>query len=73
MTMASEVNANAPAAQGLFGRMFSGLAERYTRYWTYRKCVDELEALSNRELNDLGLSRSAIRSVAHAEAYGANA
>ena len=35
----------------------------------YRKTVQELNALSGRELADLGLSRSMIRSVAYEAAY----
>ncbi len=35
----------------------------------YRKTVDELSALSNRELNDLGLCRSMIADVARNAVY----
>ncbi|SEP23079.1 Uncharacterized conserved protein YjiS, DUF1127 family [Salinihabitans flavidus] len=35
----------------------------------FRKTVTELSALSDRELADLGLNRSAIRSVAYQAAY----
>ncbi|SMX33741.1 DUF1127 domain-containing protein [Actibacterium lipolyticum] len=37
----------------------------------YRQTVSELGALSNRELADLGISRSMIRSLAKETAYGA--
>lgn len=36
----------------------------YKKWRTYRRTVDELSALSTRELNDLGISRSDIKSVA---------
>lgn len=36
----------------------------------YRTTLNELSALSNRDLADLGLSRSMIRSVALEAAYG---
>ena len=35
----------------------------------YRKTINELSALSNRELNDLGLCRSMIADVAHNAVY----
>lgn len=54
---------------GFLSRIVSGLTERYARYTTYRKCMDELSSLSNRELRDLGLNRSMIRSLAYEEAY----
>lgn len=37
----------------------------------YRQTLAELSALSDRELNDLGLHRSCLRSVAEEAAYGA--
>ncbi|MCK0167386.1 DUF1127 domain-containing protein [Jannaschia sp. S6380] len=36
----------------------------------YRRTLNELSALSNRDLADLGLSRSMIPAVAHEAAYG---
>ena len=44
--------------------MIETLIERYTRYRIYRQTVNELASLSNRELADLGLSRSELRRVA---------
>ncbi|WP_424831100.1 DUF1127 domain-containing protein [Ruegeria sp.] len=37
---------------------------RFVRHRVYRQTVNELSALSNRELADLGLHRSMIRRVA---------
>lgn len=37
----------------------------------YRQTFNELTALSDRELNDLGLDRSELRSIALDAAYGA--
>ena len=54
---------------GFVTRVLAGLAERLERRATYRKCMDELAALSNHELRDLGLNRSMIRSLAYEEAY----
>ena len=36
---------------------------------TYRRTYDELNTLTERELNDLGLSRSDIKRVAHEAVY----
>ncbi|MFK7901834.1 MAG: DUF1127 domain-containing protein [Nitratireductor sp.] len=36
----------------------------YKKWRSYRRTVNELSALSNRELNDLGIHRSSIQTVA---------
>ena len=46
------------------------LSQRFERYKTYRRTLDELQALSDRELTDLGLSRSMCRAIAYKAAYG---
>ena len=71
MTMMTETRSAAvPVHGGALSRMVAGLTERYTRYVAYRKCLGELAALSDRELRDLGLHRSMIRSLAYEGAYG---
>ncbi len=42
---------------------------RVQRYKTYRRTLEELEALSEREMADLGISRSMIRAIAYKAAY----
>jgi uncharacterized protein YjiS (DUF1127 family) len=37
----------------------------------YLQTLDELQALSDRELSDLGISRLSIREIAHDSVYGA--
>ncbi|RVV99079.1 DUF1127 domain-containing protein [Mesobaculum littorinae] len=44
--------------------------QRMAQYRVYRETLSELDALSNRELADLGLGRSMIRRVALEAAYG---
>lgn len=68
MAMMTETRA-AASHDGVFARMAAALTERFTQYAAYRKCVNELSALNDRELRDLGLHRSMIRSLAHEEAY----
>lgn len=48
----------------------NGLRADYAKWRVYRNTIAELAALSNRDLADLGLSRSMISSVAHEAAYG---
>lgn len=44
--------------------MFEVLKTRITAWKRYNRTVSELNALSNRELSDLGLSRADIQRVA---------
>jgi len=44
--------------------------ERFAQYQVYRTTLRELSALSGRELADLGMHRSQIRSIALDAAYG---
>ncbi|WBU65731.1 DUF1127 domain-containing protein [Paracoccus aerodenitrificans] len=44
--------------------------EARARRAIYRQTVNELSALSNRELNDLGISRSMITRIATEAAWG---
>lgn len=45
------------------GAAFAAAATRYKQYRLYRATFDELNALSNRELADLGLNRCELRRV----------
>lgn len=51
---------------------FRNMIERYKQYRLYAKTVSELQALSGRELSDLGLSRSMIESVSYSAVYEIN-
>ncbi len=44
--------------------LFDTAAQRYAKHRVYRETYAELAALGDRELNDLGLSRSMIRGLA---------
>ena len=44
--------------------MFDTVRQKYSNWVSYRRAVDELSRLSNRELSDLGISRSDIKFVA---------
>ena len=57
----------APATPGLFAR----IARAFADYRVYAETRNELEALSDRELADLGISRLNITTIARDAAYGA--
>lgn len=67
------VNSSRAASFSLADR-FSGLTAQFkahlARRAVYNQTVRELLTLSDRELADLGISRSDIRAVAHEAAYG---
>ena len=59
-------NTAAPRTTGLMARLVDAMAARKV----YRTTLAELQALDNRDLADLGISRSMIRAIAHEAAYG---
>jgi uncharacterized protein YjiS (DUF1127 family) len=54
----------APSLADRFNAVLSMIATRRKQGRVYRTTFNELSSLSNRELADLGMSRSQIRSVA---------
>lgn len=69
------VSSNRSASNGLgLGRRLSEIAADLANAWrahrVYRQSLAELQALSPRELADLGLTSSMLRSVALEAAYG---
>lgn len=69
MSTFNEVNNVRPAINNRFGGFIGGLSARFAQYKTYRRTLDELESLSDRELSDLGISRQSLRSIAYRAAY----
>ncbi len=51
------------------GTRFDGIAQRYAKYRKYRETLSELETLTDRDANDLGLHRSQFREIARRAAY----
>jgi len=49
---------------------FASFLDNVAKTRMLRKTVRELDALSDRDLHDLGISRSAIKSVARQAVYG---
>lgn len=64
--MAHTLTFDLGADAGLVGRARKAFAD----YRLYRQTLNELGALTNRELSDLGISRLSIRQVAYDSVYG---
>ena len=62
---------NEIAGSGVIAKFVSDLRDHMARRSLYRQTVRELSQLGDRELSDLGLSRSSIRTIAHEAAWGA--
>jgi uncharacterized protein YjiS (DUF1127 family) len=60
---------HAPLLQRMSG-LRAELADKLAKRKLYNSTLRELDALSDRDLNDLGLSRSVIKSIAFEAAYG---
>ncbi|MDT1063477.1 DUF1127 domain-containing protein [Paracoccus sp. CPCC 101403] len=60
----------AQRGEGRFGNLFADLRDYLARRALFRQTVRELNDLSGRELADLGINRSMIRSVAYEAAWG---
>lgn len=70
MAYANEIRTGAANA-GFLSNLVSILGDRVAKYKIYRSTVVELEMLTDRELADLGVSRSMIKGIAIEAAYGA--
>ena len=69
MSMFNEVASVRPAINHRMGGFLNGVSQRFAQYRTYRRTLDELEALTDRDLADLGVSRHQLRAVAYRAAY----
>ena len=69
MSSVNQVTRFEPALNGRITGFFGGLSHRLAQYKTYRRTLDELSGLSDRELSDLGVSRHSLRSIAYKAAY----
>jgi uncharacterized protein YjiS (DUF1127 family) len=67
------VNTTGIARKGLIDRLAvfkDGVVTALQQRRIYHRTVAELNALTDRELSDLGIARIAIRDIAHEAAYG---
>ncbi|MBR9652077.1 DUF1127 domain-containing protein [Thalassovita aquimarina] len=72
MATASDIRAHNGGIADRIAAFFTEVGVRYARYKAYRETLNELASLGDRELRDLGLCRSQLRSVAYEHAYGEN-
>jgi uncharacterized protein YjiS (DUF1127 family) len=70
MAFATEIHALNGDITHRIAATYISAAARFASYRVYRKTVSELNELSSRELDDVGLSRSMIKRVALEGAYG---
>lgn len=68
--MAQAAITNVAGAGNGFGGIVDAIKAGLQRRALYRQTVAELNALSGRELEDLGISRQSIRQTAFEAAYG---
>lgn len=59
-----ETNAAPRAAESALGLWGHGVARMVADWWNYRRTVRALSALTDRELEDIGLTRSGIHAAA---------
>lgn len=69
MSTFNEVNTYRASVSNRFSGFIGGFSARFAQYRTYRRTLDELESLTDRELSDLGISRHSLRSIAYRAAY----
>jgi uncharacterized protein YjiS (DUF1127 family) len=65
---------DARSAKGTLAERFAAfradLADRRAKAAVYRRTFDELNAMTERELNDIGIKQGMIREIAREAAYG---
>ena len=72
MAYATNATTTTAAAGGLRDRL-SAIRAAWSQWRVYRRTLDELSELSDRELSDLGVARGSIRAIALEAAYGRRA
>lgn len=72
MAYANDIRAYGASLGQRISEFRAAMADRYAKYTVYRTTLDELAGLTNRDLTDLGISRSAIKGIATEAAYGKN-
>jgi uncharacterized protein YjiS (DUF1127 family) len=70
MAYVNSTRATTVSLSDRFGSLVAGVKAALARRRVYDQTVRELAALSDRDLTDLGISRSVIAQVASEAAYG---
>ena len=69
----AHITANTSARDSVFANLRAFLADTaksFVQFYQYRKTLNELAKLNDRELEDLGMSRGEITSIATKAVYG---
>ena len=72
MAYASDVFAAGATLSERFNALRAGWTDRRARARRYRETLNELQALSDRDLADLGIYRGNVPRIAYMAAYGDN-
>ena len=67
----SDISISTAVRTGRVAKAYRGVVQGFAQYNVYRVTLSELQNLSDRELADLGIHRSQIRSIAYNAAYAA--
>lgn len=59
-----------PAYSGVIANFIQAMKEKYAAHQIYRRTLLELSELTERELNDIGISHRDIDAIAYETAYG---
>ncbi len=76
MAVIAQAHNTTTAGTGIRGRLLTTIQrmqENRARRAVYRQTVRELNSLTTRDLDDLGISRSIITRLAHEAAWGSKA
>ena len=71
MTVQTETFFAGTSVIARFSALRVQMAENAAKRKVYRTTLAELQTLTNRDLNDLGIAPGMIRQIAHEAAYGA--
>jgi len=70
MAFVSDTRTGGSSFSNRIATLRGDVKHRFDQYKTYRKTLGELESLTSRELNDIGISVGDVRRIASEAAYG---
>lgn len=70
MAHVSDIRTGGFAPTNRFAAFRATVAERFAKHRAYTRTLRELESMSFRELNDLGLAQADLQHVAYETVYG---
>jgi len=70
MAFVTDIRTGGSSFSSRFAALRSDVKHRYGQYQTYRTTLAELNSLTKRELNDIGIGTGDIRRIALEAAYG---